>query len=191
MTERVRPALLLDRDGVINVEKHYVHRIQDVEFIDGIFDLCRGAAASGMVIVVVTNQAGIGRGIYTEDQFLELTHWMREQFLKRGVTIDAVYFCPHHPEHGIGAYRRECYDRKPNPGRILRARDDLALDLGRSVFIGDKNSDIAAARAAGVGQVVLLCSGVPIDGPGGPTPDMHIATLAEARRRLFGCVTPT
>ena len=191
MIERLRPALLLDRDGVINVDKHYVHRIPDVEFVDGIFDLCHDAAEAGMSIVVVTNQAGIGRGLYTEDQFWALTDWMREQFSKRGVTIDAVCFCPHHPEHGIGAYRRECYDRKPNPGMILRARDDLALDLGQSVFIGDKNSDVEAARAAGVGRTVLLCSGIPIDGPVTTTPDIQVATLPEARQCLFGGMPST
>ena len=189
MKEHPRTALLLDRDGVINVEKHYVHRIPDVEFIDGIFDLCSAAAEAGMAIVVVTNQAGIGRGLYTEDQFWALTNWMCEQFSGRGITIDGVYFCPHHPEHGIGAYRRECFDRKPNPGMILRARDDLALDLGHSVFIGDNNSDIAAACAAGVGRTLLLCNGVPVDGPGGLAPVMRVASLSEARRRLF-CHTP-
>ena len=184
--ERSRPALLLDRDGVINVERPYICSVADFEFIEGIFDLCRDAVDLGMALVVVTNQAGIGRGLYTEGQFWSLTDWMREQFLERGITIDGVYFCPHHPEHGIGAFRRDCYDRKPNPGMILRAREDMDLDLRPSVFIGDKNSDIEAARAAGVGRTVLLCNGVPIDGPIRCAPDIQIASLREASRCLFG-----
>ena len=113
-----RAALFLDRDGVINVEKHYVHRIADFDFMDGIFALCRAASARGMAIVVVTNQAGIGRGYYSEQQFHALSGWMCERFAAEGVTVDKVYFCPHHPQHGIGAYRAESFDRKPQPGMM-------------------------------------------------------------------------
>lgn len=152
-----RAALFLDRDGVINVEKSYVHRIQDFEFVEGIVDLCLHATSKGMAIVVVTNQAGIARGYYTEDEFQDLTRWMCERFAEQGVVIDAVYHCPYHPEHGVGTYQRESFDRKPNPGMILRARDELGLDLAQSVLIGDKYSDIAAGRSAGVGRTILLC----------------------------------
>jgi len=169
------PALFLDRDGVINVEKNYVHRIEDFEFVEGVFALCREAATMGMPIVVVTNQAGIGRGYYSEAQFHALTGWMRDQFVAQGAPLAAVYFCPCHPEHGVGEYRKESFDRKPNPGMILRARDELGLDLGRSVLIGDKGSDIAAARAAGIGLSVLL--GADIENA---APDRAVASLQEA-----------
>lgn len=155
-TDRFRPALFLDRDGVINVEKRYVHLIKDFEFVDGIFELCRSAIKWGMRIVVVTNQAGIGRGFYTEAQFQALTDWMMTRFEEEGAPISAVYFCPFHPEHGVGLYRKESYDRKPNPGMILRARDEVGIDLSRSILIGDKESDIKAAKAAGVGLTMLL-----------------------------------
>lgn len=176
----VRPALFLDRDGVINVEKNYVHRIEDFEFVDGIFDLCRAAAERGMPIVVVTNQAGIGRGHYTEAQFLSLTDWMRNRFEEERAPIAAVYFCPYHPEHGVGEYRKESFDRKPNPGMLLRARDDLGLDLGRSILIGDKGSDIVAATAAGIGVSILLGSDLEQ-----AAPNIPVSSLREACELLF------
>lgn len=149
-------ALLLDRDGVINVDQRYVHRIEDFEFIDGIFELCRHAQALGYRLAVVTNQAGIARGYYTEAQFKRLTSWMLEQFAVRDVRLDRVYYCPYHPTAGIGEYRRDSFDRKPNPGMIYRAQAELDLDLAASVLIGDKDSDIAAGRAAGVGRNLKL-----------------------------------
>lgn len=182
---RMRSALLLDRDGVINIEKDYVYQISDFEFVDGIFELCHQAADAGMAIVVVTNQAGIGRGYYTENQFWALTDWMCDRFSERGITIDVVYFCPYHPEHGVGAYRRESFDRKPKPGMILRARADLDLDLDHSILVGDKVSDIAAARAAGVGRTVLLNGALAVLEPGSE-PDIQVDSLQEACERLFG-----
>jgi D-glycero-D-manno-heptose 1,7-bisphosphate phosphatase len=152
-------ALFLDRDGVINVDKGYVHRIEDFEFVPGIFDLCASARDLGFLAVVVTNQAGIGRGYYTEADFRHLTAWMLDQFRAHGVDIAHVYHCPYHPTAGIGEYRRESFDRKPNPGMFLKARDDLTLDLRASVLVGDKDSDMAAGRAAGVGALVKLATG--------------------------------
>jgi D-glycero-D-manno-heptose 1,7-bisphosphate phosphatase len=149
-------ALFLDRDGVINVEKNYVHRIEDFAFLPGIFDLCAAATAQGYRLVVVTNQAGIGRGLYTEADFQHLTRWMMAAFEQRGIAIARVYHCPFHPTAGLGEYRRESFDRKPHPGMLLKARDDLRLDLSRSVFIGDKASDMEAGLAAGVGHLIQL-----------------------------------
>ena len=152
----MKRALFLDRDGIINEDKRYVHRIEDFQFVDGIFDLCRAAIKAGMVIIVVTNQAGIGRGFFTEQQFQTLTGWMNARFAEQGVTIDQVYHCPHHPVHGIGHYKFDCLCRKPNPGMILRARDDHGICLRNSILIGDREWDIAAANAAGVGTPVLI-----------------------------------
>jgi len=150
------PALFLDRDGVINVEKNYVHRIEDFEFMEGIFPLCHAATKLGFRIVVITNQAGIGRGYYSEDDFQHLTRWMLEQFARQGIPIARVYHCPFHPTAGIGEYRRESFDRKPNPGMILRAAEELNLDLGRSILIGDKASDVEAGMKAGVKKNILV-----------------------------------
>lgn len=151
-----RKALFLDRDGVINVDRHHVHRIEDFEFLPGVFELCACARDLGYLLVVATNQAGIGRGYYTEADFQHLTDWMVGEFRRRGVEISRVFHCPYHPTAGIGEYRRESFDRKPQPGMLLKARDELGLDLTRSVFIGDKDSDMAAGLAAGVGHLLKL-----------------------------------
>jgi D-glycero-D-manno-heptose 1,7-bisphosphate phosphatase len=160
----VKRALFLDRDGVINEDRHHVHRIEDFHFIDGIFDLCRAATDAGLAIIVVTNQAGIARGLYTEQQFQALTDWMNARFAEQGVRIDQVYYCPHHPVHGTGLFKRDCHCRKPGPGMILRARDDHGICLRNSILIGDKQSDIVAAKTAGVGTSVLISGNVPEPG---------------------------
>jgi D-glycero-D-manno-heptose 1,7-bisphosphate phosphatase len=158
-------ALFLDRDGVVNEEVGYLHRIEDVRFIDGIFSLCRTASRLGYRLIVVTNQAGIARGFYTEDDFESLMKWMREALRAEGVELDAVYYCPFHPEHGIGKYRREHDDRKPGTGMLRRAAREFDLSLADSVMVGDRCSDIAAANSAGLRKVFLIkgteaeCSG--------------------------------
>jgi D-glycero-D-manno-heptose 1,7-bisphosphate phosphatase len=153
-----RRALFLDRDGVINVDHGYVHRPEAVEFIDGIFELVAVARRAGYLVIVVTNQAGIGRGYYSEADFHALMDWMKSRFVERGGQIDAVYFCPYHPEHGIGDYRRESACRKPAPGMLLQAQQELDIDMELSIFIGDKPSDMAAGLAAGVGTLLYLSS---------------------------------
>jgi D-glycero-D-manno-heptose 1,7-bisphosphate phosphatase len=152
----MRKALFLDRDGVINVEKNYVYRIEDFEFVPGIFELCDAAKSLGFLLVVITNQAGIARGYYTENDYCHLTDWMLKQFMMQGIEIDRVYHCPYHPTAGIGEYRQESYDRKPNPGMILKARDELGLDLSLSILLGDKDSDIEAGIAAGISCNIKL-----------------------------------
>ena len=151
-----RRALFLDRDGVINVDRGYVHRPEQIEFVAGVFDLVRAASELGYLVVVVTNQAGIGRGYYSEEDFHLLMAWLTGQFISRGGKIDAVYFSPFHPEHGRGEYRRHSDCRKPAPGMLLRAQRELDIDLPTSIFIGDKRSDVDAGLAAGVGAVLGL-----------------------------------
>jgi len=150
-------ALFLDRDGVINVDRGYVCSPEQFELVDGIIDLCRHAFRLGYLLVVATNQAGIGRGYYTEADFLALSDWMCDAFRERGAPIAKVYYCPFHPEFGVGEYRRESDCRKPAPGMILQAARDFDVDLRRSVLVGDKESDILAGIAAGVGCNVLYC----------------------------------
>lgn len=141
-------ALFLDRDGVINVEKNYVYKIEDFQFIEGIFELTKAFQDKGYLIIVITNQAGIGRGYYTEADLHKLNEWMIEQFKQRNITITEVYYCPYHPTHGIGEYLKDSFDRKPNPGMILKASEKYDIDLTKSVLIGDKDSDIKAGRSA-------------------------------------------
>jgi D-glycero-D-manno-heptose 1,7-bisphosphate phosphatase len=150
------PALFLDRDGVINEEIGYLHKKEDIVWVKGIFDLCRLAVSLGYKLIVVTNQAGIGRGLYSQAQFDILTDWMKQQFAAQGAPLSEVYCCPYHPEHGLGEYRRDHEDRKPGPGMLLRAARDHRLDLSRSVLVGDRCTDIAAAHAAGLRRAFLL-----------------------------------
>ena len=185
-----RKALFLDRDGVINVDRHYVHRVEDFEFVDGIFELCTRARALGYRLVVVTNQAGIARGYYGEADFQSLTRWMLGVFEERGAPIDRVYHCPYHPTAGLGDYRRESFDRKPNPGMLLRARDELRLDLAASTFIGDKDSDMAAGRAAGVGRLIRLLTETDDAAEPQPGDVTMVHSLAEAAALLNGLASP-
>jgi len=165
-------ALFLDRDGVVNREVGYLYRSEDVAFLDGIFSLCGTARRLGFRIVIVTNQSGIARGFYTEDDYHKLMEWMRGQFLDRGIQLDGTYHSPYHPEHGIGEYKREHEDRKPGAGMLRRAARDLHLDLCQSLMVGDRCTDIAAAHAGSLRQAFFLrgteqegCSGVyiPVD----------------------------
>jgi D-glycero-D-manno-heptose 1,7-bisphosphate phosphatase len=154
-----RPAVFLDRDGVINKEKDYVHTIDEFHFIDGVFEACREMSKAGYRLIIITNQAGIARGYYTENDFNHLTKWMLNEFNKHGIQIDGVYHCPHHPVHGVGDYHRDCECRKPAPGMILHAAKEHSLDLRHSILVGDKTTDIDAGRAAGVGCCILLLTG--------------------------------
>ena len=127
-----------------------------VRFFDGIFEFCCAAQKQGYLLIIVTNQAAIGRGYCTEDDFHNLNKWLLAEFIKHGVDITATYYCPCHPEHGVGKYKRDSFDRKPNPGMILKAREKFDIDLSRSLLIGDKDTDIEAGRRAGVGVLIFL-----------------------------------
>jgi len=147
----VSSALFLDRDGVINVEKEYLYKKKDFEFIDGIFELCYFYQNLGYKIVVVTNQSGIARGYYSEEDFRALSLWMQEKFSDKNITIDAIYHCPHHPK-----ISGECSCRKPKAGMILDAKKDLGLDLENSIIVGDKERDIEAGINAGLSFTYLF-----------------------------------
>ncbi len=149
-------ALFLDRDGIINHDSGYTHRREDFVFMDGIFDLAACAGRAGFLLVIATNQSGIGRGLYTEDDFHHLMRWVTGEFAARGAPIARVEFCPEHPTAGIGPYRRVTDRRKPGPGMLRDAAAALTLDLPASVIVGDKASDAEAGRRAGVGTLILV-----------------------------------
>lgn len=157
-----RKALFLDRDGVINVDYGYVHKIEDCRFIDGVFDLCRAAKEKGYLLIVATNQAGIAKGYYSEDDFKIFMDYVRRAFAERGCPLDDVYYCPYHQD-GLPPYRVDSPDRKPAPGMILKAAAKYDLDLARSILLGDKQSDIDAGEAAGVGKNILISGAIPSD----------------------------
>jgi D-glycero-D-manno-heptose 1,7-bisphosphate phosphatase len=149
-------ALFLDRDGIINVDHGYVYNKEAFEFVKDIFAVSLDAQNKGYEIFVITNQSGIGRGKYTVEQFEQLSMWMVDEFKTKGITISSVYHCPHHPEKGLGAYLKVCDCRKPEPGMIISAAKEHNLDLAKSVFIGDKISDMQAAERAGIENRILL-----------------------------------
>lgn len=149
-------ALFLDRDGVVNIDKKYVHTKENCDFVDGIFDLVKKANQFGYKVFIVTNQAGIARSYYTEEQFLSFSEWMKSEFVSYGAYVDAIYYCPHHPEHGHGIYHIDCNCRKPKPGMLLKAQADFDIDMGESIMIGDNLTDIEAANSAKIGQRYLF-----------------------------------
>nr|WP_086939043.1 D-glycero-beta-D-manno-heptose 1,7-bisphosphate 7-phosphatase [Thaumasiovibrio occultus] len=161
-----KPAVFIDRDGVINVDHGYVHTTDDFEYIEGVFEACKALKDMGYLLVLATNQSGIARGMFSEDQFLSLTEWMDWNFVDNGVEFDGIYYCPHHAEHGVGDYKIDCDCRKPKPGMFISARDFLKIDMAQSVMIGDKKEDMMAAEAAGVGTRILVRTGKPVTDDG-------------------------
>lgn len=136
-------AIFLDRDGTINVEKNYLHRIEDFEFLPGVVDALKQLQQAGYMLIIVTNQSGIARGYYTEDDFQKLNDWMVTQLKMQGVIISHVYFCPHLPDAEIMEYRKECNCRKPKLGMYQQAIADYDIQLIKSYAIGDKIRDCA------------------------------------------------
>ena len=152
----MQPALFLDRDGIVNVDHGYIGDAGRFEWRAGIFDLARAGHRAGCLLVVVTNQSGIARGLFGEDEYVVLTRWMEQRFVDEGAPLAAVYHCPYHPQATIERWRADHPWRKPRPGMLLAARHDLGLDLGASTLIGDQWTDIAAGRAAGVETCALV-----------------------------------
>lgn len=137
----MKKAIFLDRDGTINVEKNYLYRIEDFEFLNGSIEALKMFQHSGFKLIVITNQSGIGRGLYTEEDFLKLSDWMTQHLHQEGISIDEIYYCPHHPDAKIKRYQIDCDCRKPKLGLYKKAIEKFNLDLSKSFAIGDKLRD--------------------------------------------------
>ena len=148
--------IFLDRDGVINHEVGYLHRVEDFLFIDGVFESCLYFQSLGYNIIVITNQSGISRGYYDVNQFQQVNDFMLEQFKAHGINILDVFFCPHGPEDA-------CVCRKPNPGMFNSAKQKYDINMACSWMIGDKEADVKAANNAGINHTILVRSGHDID----------------------------
>ena len=144
--------VFLDRDGVINKEVGYLNKVDDFEFIDGVFTSCLHFQSLGYQIIIVTNQSGIERGYYTEEDFHIVTDWMLNQFKHNGIEVLDIFYCPHGPES-------DCSCRKPKPGMFMQADGKHHIDMPNSWMIGDKEADIQAANSAGISNTILVKSG--------------------------------
>lgn len=144
-----RRAVFLDRDGVVNVDRGYIHRIEDFEFLPGVPEAIGLLNVAGYLVIVVTNQSGVARGLYTLDDVRRLHGHMDSELARSGSGVDAYYICPHHPDHGYGGRGVDCLCRKPFPGMLLEAAADFSIDLSRSFMVGDNMRDVEAGLAAG------------------------------------------
>lgn len=145
-------AIFLDRDGTINVEKNYLHKIEDFEFLPGVIEALQKLQQAGFLLIIITNQSGIGRGYYSEEDFIKLNDWMLQTLKWHGVNISKVYYCPHLPDAKIEKYRINCECRKPKLGMYNQAIKDFDIDLSQSFSVGDKIRDCTICKST-------LCNG--------------------------------
>ncbi len=183
--------IFLDRDGTLNEEVNYLYRREELILFDGVPEALKLFKEHGYRLVVVTNQAGVARGYYGEEDVVKLHRYMNDLLRPRGAEIDAFYYCPHHPEHGIGGYAISCHCRKPETGLFEMAERRFAVDKARSWMIGDKMSDILAGKNYGV-HTALVGTGYGAEvnreqEKKGEVPyDIYGATLLEAARKIIG-----
>lgn len=151
-----RQAVFVDRDGTLNVEKNYLYRIEDFEFIPGVPEAIRRLRQAGFLVIVVTNQSGVARGYFTLAEVDALHRHIQNELEKSGTRIDGFYVCPHHPTEGVGEFRRQCDCRKGEPGLLLRAAAEHGIDLAGSWMVGDKLADVEAGERAGCASLLVL-----------------------------------
>lgn len=173
-------AVFLDRDGVITVDRGFVHKIEDFALLPGSANAIKSLKKAGYLIIIVTNQSGIGRGYYSEEQFSIFNKHMIDNLDQLGAKVDAVYYCPHHPDAAIEKYRKVCDCRKPEPGMILKAAKELDINTCNSWFIGDRLSDIEAGKKAGC-RTILITNSVDEKAK----PDFSAKNLADAARYIL------
>ena len=178
--------IFLDRDGTINVEKNYLYRPEDLVLIPGTASAIRMFNEHGFKTVVVTNQAGVARGYYTEEDVRRLHEFLNITLLKEGAHIDHFFYCPHHPEHGIGDYKVQCGCRKPNPGLLAMAERYYQVDKAHSYMIGDNVGDMGAGQNYGVATVLVGTGyGGQVRREGKAAFDFYAESLLEAARLIL------
>lgn len=153
-----RPIAFLDRDGVINYDAGYTHRIEDFKFLPGSLEGLKLISDRGFSIIIITNQAGIAKGHFTLNQYLEFSKHLESILHLNNISYLKTYFCPYHKNATIKEYKMDSYDRKPNPGMIYQAKKDFNIDLSKSILIGDKLSDVQAGLSAKIGKIFLVTS---------------------------------
>ena len=181
--KRMNKAIFLDRDGTLNIDYGYVHDIDNFKFIDGAIDALQELKKMGYMLVLVTNQSGIARGYFSENQFLQLTEWMDWSLAEQDVDLDGIYYCPHHPE-GKGEYKEDCDCRKPKSGMLLQAIKELKIDPTQSIMVGDKVEDLKAGIGAKVKMNVLVRTGKPVTEEGERVADYVLDSIVELPRIL-------
>jgi D-glycero-D-manno-heptose 1,7-bisphosphate phosphatase len=154
----VNKAVFMDRDGTIVEDVGYMNSPAQIKFIPGSIEAIKLLNEAGYKVVVITNQAGVARGLVTEDMLQTIDKTLHKWILNGGAHLDGLYYCPHHPEHGVYPYKQVCECRKPHPGLIKRAQRDLNIDLANSYMIGDKATDVEAGKRAGT-KAVFVKSG--------------------------------
>lgn len=150
----MRPAIFFDRDGVLNEDSGFPHKPEHIRWCEGAVAALRLAHEKGYLVFVVTNQSGVARGLYTENDVKNLHAWMKAELQKQGAGIDDFAYCPHHPTEGQGSYKVDCACRKPKAGMILGLIEKYAVDASKSFLIGDRDSDMEAAKASGLKGVL-------------------------------------
>ena len=181
--KRMNKAIFLDRDGTLNIDYGYVHEIDNFKFIDSAIDALRELKKMGYMLVLVTNQSGIARGYFSEEQFLQLTEWMDWSLAEQDVDLDGIYYCPHHPE-GKGEYKEDCDCRKPKSGMLLQAIKELKIDPTQSIMVGDKVEDLKAGIGAKVKMNVLVRTGKTVTEEGERVADYVLDSIVDLPRIL-------
>ncbi|MFC0179405.1 D-glycero-beta-D-manno-heptose 1,7-bisphosphate 7-phosphatase [Thorsellia kenyensis] len=153
---KMNKAVFLDRDGTINLDKGYVFKVDDFIFFPGVIDTLKEIKEKGYLLVLITNQSGIARGYFSEEDFINLTEWMDWSLADRGVDLDGIYYCPHHEEGLVDEFAIKCDCRKPNDGMIKTAQKELNIDLNISFIVGDKVSDMMTGKKAGIKERYLI-----------------------------------
>ena len=184
------PGAFIDRDGVIIEERGYAYKIEDFALLPGALVALRELQAAGYQLVVITNQSGIARGLYTEADYLAFTAHMQAQLLAGGVRLSAVEYCPHLPDAAVARYRANCDCRKPRPAMLRRAAATLNIAMDRSILVGDRLTDIEAGRAAGVARCFLVRSGHSLGARDASLADGVYADLDACVQALLGRAEP-